>query len=402
MKSLLQNLTVVAVALLGCALVLEALLRLFPGVITVADLAHFPSLGLRSELAAARGLPTSESVVRLERPDGGPEVLLPAGSMSRPVDPVDLEHGATATEFRTGGFCNSQPPDEIEPQIVAVGDSFTYCTNVALDRSWVYLLGAQLGKETLNLGMPGQGLYEYRDALRTQTATTRLETVVVAIYEGNDVRDGLGHLRYFERGGDTDQVASENGNSGDAWLIRHSWFLNALIAKIEILADDMDWFSDDANFHYTVQTPDGPVDLNVGNSDQDEIHYSRQYRSGELGDERLARLFAEPMEQIADWTRARGAGLLFVYLPSAHSAYGARTTFADPEIGELVGGFSRHQRGLFAEICAEAGYDCLDMTTRFNARVSTSPLAYFPANVHLTPEGHKIVAEEVARHLVGR
>jgi len=72
LKTAASSLAVVAIT----AVLLEAGLRLFPGIIPVNYLVDF-SPAVRAEIAAERGLPTRQDLRAVPRDDDGPELLLP-------------------------------------------------------------------------------------------------------------------------------------------------------------------------------------------------------------------------------------------------------------------------------------------------------------------------------------
>jgi hypothetical protein len=84
------------------------------------------------------------------------------------------------------GFRNGQIRDDVS--IVTLGDSQTYGSNVAWDQAWPHQL-ERLGKgATYNMGFPGWGpLHSY--LVLDEALAMKPETVVAALYTGNDVVD---------------------------------------------------------------------------------------------------------------------------------------------------------------------------------------------------------------------
>ena len=53
---------------------------------------------------------------------------------------------------------------------------------------------------------------------------------------------------------------------------------------------------------------------------------------------------------------------------------------------------SKLQRQYIYGLANELGLEFLDITDYLQAAVPSSPLAYYPANVHLTKQGHALIA----------
>jgi lysophospholipase L1-like esterase len=97
-------------------------------------------------------------------------------------------------EIDKSGFRNKnqQPAD-----IVAIGDSFTFGTNVTSDHSWPKALGRMLGKNVYNYGVGGYGLIQYSVLLDT-AIERKPDAILVALYLTNDLDDVCRHVARFE------------------------------------------------------------------------------------------------------------------------------------------------------------------------------------------------------------
>lgn len=176
----------------------EIALRLAPEVIPLQLLRHYPS-DLRLKIAADRGLPSRNEMIEIRPRDGGPPFLV-----YRPGATIEFgsrmggEGGEVAMNDQ--GFCNppsvSYSADSVD--VVALGDSFTWCTQVAPDQTWAYQLSRFDDIGTVyNLGRSGVGLYEHLAIFRRFGAQLQPEQVVMLFYEGNDYRDALRRSRYL-------------------------------------------------------------------------------------------------------------------------------------------------------------------------------------------------------------
>jgi hypothetical protein len=173
---------------------LEISLRLFPGLIPPFLLAEFHPAA-RQRVAESLGYPTDRTVRLLPRSDGGPphltRVFRPRASVTLEVPDTGFVKTVTMDDE---GFCNPAPvreegPDGARRPLVALGDSFTWCTGVRPQETWPARLEAILGEPAVNLGSPGIGLYEYLQIYEQFGAARHPRVVVLNLYEGNDLRD---------------------------------------------------------------------------------------------------------------------------------------------------------------------------------------------------------------------
>lgn len=62
----------------------------------------------------------------------------------------------------------------------------------------------------------------------------------------------------------------------------------------------------------------------------------------------------------------------------------------------MVRAQSNRQREYLFDVTARLGLTFVDLTEDLQQAVNDSPLAYFPANVHLTSTGHALIAMALA------
>ncbi len=86
-----------------------------------------------------------------------------------------------------------------------------------------------------------------------------------------------------------------------------------------------------------------------------------------------------------------------------HTAYADTVVFEDGETADLVRDMSNVQRDWLAKKTSELGLTFIDLTPAFQKAAREGPLTHFPANVHLTPYGHRVSAiawqAAIAKHL---
>jgi lysophospholipase L1-like esterase len=84
--------------------------------------------------------------------------------------------------------------------VVAIGDSFTWCSGLRAEDAWPAQLAPLLGRTVWNLGRGGIGLHEELQILRRFGLAKRPRVVILNFYEGNDLRDAL---RFAQHAGAT-------------------------------------------------------------------------------------------------------------------------------------------------------------------------------------------------------
>lgn len=100
----------------------------------------------------------------------------------------ELHHriAPNAPRHDANGFRNDAVPGRAE--IVALGDSQTWGTNVQRSEAWPQVLGRLSNSTVYNMGVGGYGPLQY-SALTTKALSFFPKTIVVGIYLGNDLYD---------------------------------------------------------------------------------------------------------------------------------------------------------------------------------------------------------------------
>jgi hypothetical protein len=398
-----------AVAIAAFVVPFELALRLVPSAIPLNLLTEFEPT-LRSAIAKQRKLQRVEDTVLVPRDDGGPAdrmwIYKPGVEVTARFDEAGM---VDTVRMDDAGFCNADAAayEKLKRlDIAALGDSFTFCTNVIPADAWPAVLAERTGLRVYNFGMPGRGLHEYVQTLKAFALAKRPRFVVVAAYEGNDLRDAA----RFHQGSDS---AARNAqrpcpfapNGLCAWYEqlkhgffgRHSYSFNLALSGIWRSAYNRR--EKEIDFRYDIRFPDGKTaTFNSRNGDLDEVTYARAL----VRDEVSVDLFERPLRSIVALGREHGFTPIVLYIPSAYTAYRHQAHFDDTAIERTLSEFSDRQRGYFARKAGEVGYVYRDLTPALQRAAaelpSTQPL-YFRSNVHLTPAGHAVVAAEIAEQI---
>jgi hypothetical protein len=427
MRKILNTTGQMAFVAVASVVLFEVALRFYPSAIPTDFLVRFAP-GIRSEIAAERNLPTKKILRRIPRDDGGPELFIPipGATVNQGFKDVGAVNPQQTDDF---GFCNESPGafhgDKVE--IIAIGDSFTWCVAVAPAKTWVAELARLSGLSTYNMGIPGIGLYEHLQILKWFGLQKKPRFVVLNVYEGNDFRDALKYWAHREsekvRPIEVDPARDLERPSVFKNLVRSSYALNTLKSGFSkwFLSDPTvsdtagrDLKSKDGafrrlrraasarpfhpNFRYHLKFGDTVVPFNTENADLDEANYAEILWQGigPLG------LFDAALASFVQLGRDHDFIPVVAYTPAAYTAYESQVRFVDTSLEQIMPFFSNKQRLYFKRKSKEMGFLYVDLTKAMQAaaaRHGPRQLLYFPINRHLTPSGHRVVAREIQRRL---
>lgn len=153
-------------------------------------------------------------------------ILLSSGvSRTIPDARLGTRPNPALREHDSHGWRNAEHPARVD--VVVIGDSQTYGSEVAREQAWPQRLAEQLGRSTYNLALGGYGPVQY---LRLMDDALALDPrlVLIGLYAGNDLADAYNavHLRGLadellpepSARQALEDVAAERGDLADAWL----------------------------------------------------------------------------------------------------------------------------------------------------------------------------------------
>lgn len=373
---------------------LEIMLRVLPWVIPAKALIYFEP-ELRSRLAKGR-FPTRADTMLLERDDGGQAIRIFKPYAVKPYA-ADSSGSVRAVPTDELGFGN--PPGLYQGNsrldLIAIGDSFTWPSAVSPEDAWPMRLGRALDCTAYNLGRGGTGPYEYLQILKRFGLPKSPRIVVLNIYEGNDLWNVAEHLAYCA--GVLPSKETDDDWCKTGWLWRRSRAWNFLAGSYLYLRDDarIKRLKGRVDYRFGV----GTIPFNTGQAARDEVVAARQAIGGGLA-------FAElntPLKEFKRLAEEHGFRAVVSYVPAAAIAY-SPVVFRDPAVGEVLERFSQGQRRHLQRVTKELDLEFADLTPVLQEIACREPatretLLYFPGNIHLTPRGHAVVAEALARFL---
>ena len=392
----------------------EIALRAYPELIPLTLLKRFHKEP-RLEISQRRSLWNESQMRVIGRDDGGPTLKLfkPHSKIWYDFHGKD-EKGFTLMDDQ--GFCNPRrdPYDRAKIDVIAIGDSFTWCVVLSPQATWISQVGEITGMPVYNLGRGGIGPYDYLQILKHFGLTRKPDYVIMNIYEGNDLRDSVRyqeHIAAAQEGRVLYREAADRSTREidldsllDYPLIRDSYALNFTAAvtdkayegvKNAILRASGGDAPERVNFHYRLQFPGKTVDFNLQNADESEVRFARKLEKGDID----FSAFNDALSEFVALARQHGYTPVVAYSPSAYTGYADFVEFEDPSLTELMPWFSRTQRKFLQDKATELGYIFVDLTPALQAAgksLKEEELLYHPINVHFTVKGNRIVAETLA------
>lgn len=273
-------------------------------------------------------------------------------------------------------------PPEWPVDVVAMGDSFTFCWT-DFDDCWVQQLNQMFGWHVMNLGVPGTGSMAHRNVLGTYVPPME-PAVVVWQWFGNDYKDDYD---FALMRGDTGPLAGPDmaptavpdyGKLAEYSTV-YRWLRDWIDKKFDPKAEQKDL------------TP--VVNGREIAVDDSQRSHDLQYEVVQFGwDETIRAL--EESHAVLDTI---GAEMLIVLIPTKEEVYAAHVTdYLDAGyIAMLTEGRTR-----LMAACAEKGWRCIDMTDAFRAAVNEGATVYNAFDFHLDAVGNQIVADRVGQYLI--
>ena len=273
----------------------------------------------------------------------------------------------------------------IEPTYaVALGDSFTWGTNVAAAETWVERLQAQVAAPVLNLGVRGYGPSQYQIVTEEHGLPHRPKLVIWGFFTGNDIANSSDYADWVVGGKrDPDYVGRVAVTPG--FLSQHVRLYE--LAKLLL--------------HRGVyqQGGDGLSLPKAGGSNW--LFYPEDLRALADGSSpRIAngwQLTQQAIRETAAAVHAAGAELIILIIPAKELVYWPLISphLDDPEAFDL-GAPVRALNGF----CQQESLHCLDLTPAFVEQTQAGVELYFRQDAHWNPAGHQLAADLLADYLI--
>jgi hypothetical protein len=283
-------------------------------------------------------------------------------------------------EGATEGF-RTNPP-EWPMDIVAVGDSFTFCWT-AFEDCWVERLHEDFGWHVMNFGVPGTGSMAHRNVLGVYGPPMEPQIVLWQWY-GNDFQDDYDYAVIrgeIEKPLNGPPPAAPPPNYGKLaeYSTVYTWLRDWIDKKINPLKTTKDLT---------------PVVNGREISVADTLYsHELKYKTVQYGWNETIRAFEEGQDIVQDMN----AQMVIILIPTKEE------TFAKYLTGTLDAAYLEtltQGRLRLLRTCDERGWRCIDMTPYFQEAVDAGQTVYNAFDFHLDASGNKIVSDVVANYLI--
>ncbi len=275
-----------------------------------------------------------------------------------------------------------------EPQwpvdIVAVGDSFTFCFTEYED-CWVRRLETEHGLSVVNLGQGATGGVSHANILFTFGLPYKPKVVLWQWY-GNDNNEDFG-LTY--RWGETD-TTDRSAIDEKGWLAQNS----VIFTIINVFTNGSDFGSES----YISQ-----ADTDVITVAGEAMYFGRPYSSetADLSQENNQLGQAEGFDAILsarDRLQAEGIELLIFPVPFKEEVY--RTAIeADTDFDRSKIDHMEANRRSLLDFCEENDLNCFDPTPELKQKAEAGEYLYIAQDTHLNRDGNSLLLQIVIDEL---
>lgn len=344
----------------------------------------------------------------------------PLTKLHIPQDKSDIKLGAVENiETDQNGFCNKNVNYNKKIKILGIGDSFTWCLAVEAEQTWPQLLKDDLNNSGYNISQPGLNLVDYVNFLKKFGLKYNPEIVILNFYEGNDVNVSKTLLSGDKLKKNIPIAESYYKNKWSSYssrMYRHlinsdifkkSYSLNLYMVFIREFVVNIESiflkdprtnpdFKKKYDFKYTITHMGKEIIFNKSNNDLNEIEFAIEVTEGKIS---LDNFLGPSTEEFVNLSKENNFKPIIIYSPAAYTAYSNNIKFSDENLRNLMKSFSKVQRNWLKKQSDILGFKFIDPVQTFLNRNQTIPLTHFPSNRHYTAEGHKLLAEIIAKEI---
>ena len=284
------------------------------------------------------------------------------------------------------GFRNAEPwPDAVD--LVIIGDSFT-AAEAIVEPFW-----QGISESLLAFGLPGSGTVEQQRLFESFALPRQPETVVLAFFAGNDLKDSKIYADMRARG----ELFGDRVQGGKD-LTDYSVLLR-LLALYRLQSRRVSTEEPPCYYPQIAETePPTPVTflsgfLPVLGMDEESLRHSQ-----------MILLARQSISEMAIDIRTRGGDFVLMYIPQKAELYwnylseDSKQTIIIEESKdrrrtglELIDTNLTVQRSLMKELAAELEITFLDLTDPLHEAIKDGQQPYFFGDTHWNQTGHNIV-----------
>lgn len=300
-----------------------------------------------------------------------------------PADAPPFEPYRVSFKRDKHGFRNAEPwPEEVD--VVVLGDSFT-AAELVQQPFW-----QNLSESMLVLAVPGSGTLEQQRLFDAFALPRKPETVVLAFFAGNDLRDNESFAEMISQGLTSHDRLHRGKNPLDYSLVfRLLQYISEATTADPVIS-----------CHYPVIAhTDSPTPvafyrkfLPILGADRDSLLESEGLQ-----------LIKQSISEMASALASYGAELLLLYIPQRAELYWSYLDEASKAMIVEVESRDSHltdldkiddnlsvQRDVMKQLAADLDVSFLDLTTPLADAIRAGQSPYFFADTHWNQQGHNI------------
>lgn len=266
--------------------------------------------------------------------------------------------------------------------VAVIGDSIVEGLFVPSELVSTSVLARLTQTRVANLGVSAYGPQQTLIVLKRHALPLRPRVIVWALWEGNDLRD-TGAYDALRAAVDSGQLPVASS------AIDRSFTQAASLALMRMFRGCRE--SSQVFTSGVFRTESG---------DDVEMHFYmlRRLRNDTWSaeHEQALRRIGDVLAEANEVTRSQGIPLVVLFIPISYRVYGDRLRCADdpPCGGWVLNDFPRRFAEVVATVADKTRY--VDLTAAFRKEAKRGRVLYFPDDTHLSPDGHRVVAEVVA------
>lgn len=416
----IKNFFLVITSIIFTLIICEVFLRMYPSIVSDKVIFKLPYGKVRDDFFK-RVFKIDKENIEYIIYDKDKKIPLYQNNIDWKSHTKDLDWGAQSIAYYNSGFCEPDINDLISnnkvSNSIAVGDSFTYCFSLLPRQSWSSKLGKlnnKVNSKVYNLGIKGQGPYQYYYILK-KYINKNTKYIFIGWYEGNDLRDIIKYLNNdYQKNSEILKYLVNNKEKNKNYIrkmisshLRENYYIINFIYAVgvgkiykKILGFDTNE-KQTANLRYSYKNQNREVKFNIENSDTDELFHANLLNKMEEPENFLYEKFYLPLYKISELTKSYKTKTYLIYIPSAYNAFGENISFEEKNYSEILGAFSKLQKQSLKKISDELNFLFVDTSQdiiNFN-NLNPKILTHFPANVHLTENGHDVISKSILKTL---
>ncbi len=361
-RRLFHSVVLIAAGSVAALLLMEGLLRLFPGLLPVE--LHLALVDRGVPHPAIGNLPAPNSTGTIWTRD------------------FKVTHRVDAVGFRNAG------PWPSHPDVVVIGDSLVFGYGVGIEDAWPQRVATLTGSTIVNLGLIGAGPQQYQRIYETFVEGLQPEVLIIGFFASNEFWDAQQYQRWLESGAGGNYMEWRDfGRPTAAELTQWPDRLALVLRKHSHVANLLNFAGRALRRR---NSPDNAHILTLASGERLrlDLNYLKAIGKNSQPDNPFFDISLGALQAIHRQATAAGTELLIVFQPSKEEVY---LPLINREPLDPAGPLQRRLDQL--------GITYLDLVPLFRTRAQAGERLFFENDGHPNAAGYKLIAEQVAAYL---